>query len=124
MINAANNTCVIALGLFSLSGILLFAGCSDVTQEAWRYAYWANYDQAYQAALETGRVRGAKEGEVRGAEEARQGSTTGHAWRLYAPFVYGAVFPGIVIGIVVQYSILFNCRPNQGNRMCFTVQTR
>jgi hypothetical protein len=98
---------VVALGLFFASGVLLFTGCSDGT---WNRAYQAGYDQAYQTAIETRPVRGAEGGAELGAAEARQAVTTGFAWRLYAPFVYGAVFPGIVVGLVVQYSILFNCR--------------
>ena len=92
--------------------LLSFTGCKDETEEAWKVAYRANYERAYQGASETGKARGKAEGEKQGAEAARAAAKTGRAWQLYTPLVCWAVVPGVLVGIFVQYAILFTCQVN------------
>jgi len=88
------------------------AGCKDETKEAWQVAYRANYENAYQAAAEPAKARGKEEGDKQGAARAREAAKAGRAWQLYSTLAWWGFVPGILVGIFVQYAILFACQAN------------
>ena len=93
--------------------LLLFAGCKDEMKEAWQMGYQANYKAGYQEGLKAGKARGKEEGKKHGVAAASEDAKTGSTWQLYAPLAYGALVPGILLGIFVQYAILFACHLNE-----------
>jgi hypothetical protein len=95
------------------ASFLLNAGCGGEAHEAWNTAYLENYDRAYQAAEKTTNTRGNLDGIKVGSEEAKQAADKGFAWQLYKPMACWSLLFGALVGIFVQYAILFTCNKNQ-----------
>ena len=101
----------ILVGLF-LGSLLPFAGCKNEVQEAWQSGYDASYKAARNKAWQEGNTRGLEEGKEKGTAAAREGAQTGYAWQLYSTLAWGALLVGTLVGICVQYVILFVCSVN------------
>lgn len=105
---SASRTPITALLLLTL--VLPSTGCRDDVKEAWKMGYEAKYKAAYQAGLESGKARGKEEGGKKGVARARQAAETGGAGQLYLTLACGALICGVIVGLVIQYSILLACR--------------
>lgn len=103
------NCCRCFYAVLLPTALLALLGCDAASKTAYR----ANYDSTYQSALEAGKARGKEAGEKEGISEARESAKTGRAWRLYTNLAIWALLAGCIVGIFIQYAILFVCQSNR-----------
>ncbi len=96
--------------LFLLMALVPLTGCDDEVAKAENEAYKAAYAPAYQEGRETGEPRGKFQGELVGAAAAHKVAETGEAWQLYYLLSLWTLAAGLMFGVLIQYSILLNCR--------------
>lgn len=93
-----------------LAFALLLAGCKSEEEELYQRVHKASYKEAYAKAFSEGVARGRKQGAEEGAAAARKAAATGVAWQLYRALALGALATGLMLGLLIQYSLLLICR--------------
>ncbi|MGH9418443.1 MAG: hypothetical protein ACRD3J_00600, partial [Thermoanaerobaculia bacterium] len=91
------------------TSLFLTNGCNE-EEKAWKQAYDANYAAAYQEGSRTGELRGRVQGGTVGDVKAREAAHSGQAWQLYLQLSLSGLVAGVVMGLSLQYVILFRCR--------------
>lgn len=89
--------------------LLPMIGCKSWEEDAWQHGYEANRSAAYQEGWREAAPRGEKEGKERGKAEAEHAAQTGRAWQLYTTPAFLALMFGIIVGLAVQYTVLWCC---------------
>ena len=90
--------------------LLILTGCEDEAKHEWNVAYHSNYELAYRAAVTASTPESKENGEKEGISKAHDAARTGLAKEFYVPIVFWGVGIGVVVGMIIQYSILFTCQ--------------
>jgi hypothetical protein len=96
--------------LLFLSVLLAFTSCESEEDKVYKSAYDASYKAHQQISFREGAKRGYTEGRKAGLAAAIEAADNGQAWELYLSLALGALLSSLMLGLVLQYSLLVVCR--------------